>query len=388
MRYFVIFLVLIGLGFSTTDAQYSGNLESYSFFINETHEIRFSSHATQFEGIFYDNNANSIIASVNSDDQLSDTVLIYLHSDSFYELLNNGMQATPTDVLILLDGQEQEYDVLPTRPRNDYMVWEFKSMPNIKEIEMILTPEPYMENKLLSPFENSFSIIESQVRYDMFYDISNASINSVRLNCDSASFTLYLASDGDGSLQLDIPNGMLGGIFMILVDGKEWNDASIDKNVLTVNFFEGTSIIEVLGSYNFGTDIEDGVCDVVHDPPYSYILSPLKQIKAGIDQYQIKCKPDFYLVYKYNGYPVCVLPESVPKLIQRNWMEIENVTSESSRLCYSIPETGLCKAAIEKYYFDWETNSCKSFTWGGCDGKVPFDTMELCQGLCGIENED
>jgi hypothetical protein len=181
---------------------------------------------------------------------------------------------------------------------------------------------------------------------------------------------------------------MLGGIFMILVDGKEWNDASIDKNVLTVNFLEGTSIIEVLGSYNFGTDIEDGVCDVVHDPPYSYILSPLKQIKAGIDQYQIKCKPDFYLVYKYNGYPVCVLPESVPKLIQRNWMEIENVTSESSRLCYSIPETGLCKAAIEKYYFDWETNSCKSFTWGGCDGKVPFDTMELCQGLCGIENED
>ena len=117
-------------------------------------------------------------------------------------------------------------------------------------------------------------------------------------------------------------------------------------------------------------------------------LAPLKQIKAGIDQYQIKCKPDFYLVYKYNGSPACVLPESVPKLIQRNWMEIENVTSESSRLCYSIPETGLCKAAIEKYYFDWETKSCKSFTWGGCGGKVPFDTMELCQGLCGIENEN
>lgn len=155
--------------------------------------------------------------------------------------------------------------------------------------------------------------------------------------------------------------------------------------------FEKSEFFNSIGTYSIRVMLDDETIDkkikIINPEYYSSFLSPLKQIKAGIDQHQIKCKPDFYLVYKYNGSPACVLPESVPKLIQRNWMEIENVTSESSRLCHSIPETGLCKAAIEKYYFDSESNSCKSFTWGGCGGKVPFDTIELCQGLCGIENE-
>ena len=113
-----------------------------------------------------------------------------------------------------------------------------------------------------------------------------------------------------------------------------------------------------------------------------YPESPLKQFKSGIPIKEIQCKESLVLVTKHDGSPACVTTETIPELIERDWMLTDNVGSESSRLCSVIPDVGLCKASIEKYYFDWETNSCKSFTWGGCGGTVPFDTMELCQSLC------
>ena len=47
--------------------------------------------------------------------------------------------------------------------------------------------------------------------------------------------------------------------------------------------------------------------------------------------------------------------------------------------CDLMPESGPCEAAIEKYFFDAEDQVCKPFIWGGCEGVVPFDTMEDCQ---------
>ena len=47
--------------------------------------------------------------------------------------------------------------------------------------------------------------------------------------------------------------------------------------------------------------------------------------------------------------------------------------------CELIPDSGPCEAAIEKYFFDSEDQVCKAFTWGGCEGTVPFDSLEECQ---------
>ena len=94
------------------------------------------------------------------------------------------------------------------------------------------------------------------------------------------------------------------------------------------------------------------------------------------------CKEDLVLIEKNNGFRYCVKHDTAPILFERGWATNANMAGESSRMCYSDPDPGFCEAAIEKYYFDWETRSCKSFTWGGCGGTVPFDTMELCRGLC------
>ena len=47
--------------------------------------------------------------------------------------------------------------------------------------------------------------------------------------------------------------------------------------------------------------------------------------------------------------------------------------------CYYIPHIGPCDAAFLRFYYDQEENECSEFTWGGCAGLVPFETLEDCE---------
>ena len=46
--------------------------------------------------------------------------------------------------------------------------------------------------------------------------------------------------------------------------------------------------------------------------------------------------------------------------------------------CTLLPDPGPCEAAIPAWYFDNDWGSCTQFTWGGCGGTVPFETLEEC----------
>lgn len=46
--------------------------------------------------------------------------------------------------------------------------------------------------------------------------------------------------------------------------------------------------------------------------------------------------------------------------------------------CDLEPDPGPCFAAFRRYYFDKEEQQCKEFVWGGCNGTVPFETLEEC----------
>ena len=50
--------------------------------------------------------------------------------------------------------------------------------------------------------------------------------------------------------------------------------------------------------------------------------------------------------------------------------------------CNLEPDGGPCYASITRYYYDKEAKQCKPFTYGGCDGVVPFDTLEECKKGC------
>ncbi|MCH7561911.1 MAG: hypothetical protein IIC67_11230 [Thaumarchaeota archaeon] len=173
----------------------------------------------------------------------------------------------------------------------------------------------------MKDYDETFTIIENPMKYVMAYKITNAVINEVNLNCDSASLALSIKSNDTGILQLDIPQSMFGGIFMVLVDEAEWDDVSIIKNILTVNFPENTSRIEILGSYYLSPDKYTGVCDIIHDPPHSYILPPLKQSKLGMEPFKVVCNDGLNLLLKPTEFtkPACVTDETFEKLSHRGW---------------------------------------------------------------------
>ena len=50
--------------------------------------------------------------------------------------------------------------------------------------------------------------------------------------------------------------------------------------------------------------------------------------------------------------------------------------------CNLVPDAGPCYAMLTKYYYDKEAKQCKPFTYGGCDGVVPFETLEECKNEC------
>jgi Kunitz/Bovine pancreatic trypsin inhibitor domain len=54
--------------------------------------------------------------------------------------------------------------------------------------------------------------------------------------------------------------------------------------------------------------------------------------------------------------------------------------------CLLTPESGMCAAAIPKYYYNQKTSRCEQFTWGGCAGVVPFQTLQECKD-CSCEAE-
>ena len=50
--------------------------------------------------------------------------------------------------------------------------------------------------------------------------------------------------------------------------------------------------------------------------------------------------------------------------------------------CGAEPDPGICDAAIPAYYFNPDSGNCEEFTWGGCGGTVPFDTLQECENSC------
>ena len=49
-------------------------------------------------------------------------------------------------------------------------------------------------------------------------------------------------------------------------------------------------------------------------------------------------------------------------------------------VCKLKADTGPCRAAIPKFFFDSDSGNCQRFIYGGCDGNENrFDTLEECE---------
>ncbi len=63
----------------------------------------------------------------------------------------------------------------------------------------------------------------------------------------------------------------------------------------------------------------------------------------------------------------------------------QSASSSLPPACTLKPESGKCRAAHTRYWFDADSGSCRAFIWGGCEGVVPFETLEQCQQTCPVD---
>ena len=88
------------------------------------------------------------------------------------------------------------------------------------------------------------------------YDISGGQITSATVNTDDNSVIININADDDGVLTISPSESTQRGIFMVLVDGEESDDAEINGNTVIVPFGAGTEQIEIIGTFvvpEFGT---------------------------------------------------------------------------------------------------------------------------------------
>ena len=101
-----------------------------------------------------------------------------------------------------------------------------------------------------------YSIMLSGAEDVIPYDITGGAITGSTINLDNNSIVLNLSAVDDGTLTISPSESTQSGIFMVLIDGQEANDVTIDGNTVTVPFLAGAQTIEIIGTFvvpEFGT---------------------------------------------------------------------------------------------------------------------------------------
>ncbi len=50
--------------------------------------------------------------------------------------------------------------------------------------------------------------------------------------------------------------------------------------------------------------------------------------------------------------------------------------------CLDKPDPGPCDGREARYYYDYPSNRCRRFYYGGCKGRVPFRSRAACEAAC------
>ena len=88
------------------------------------------------------------------------------------------------------------------------------------------------------------------------FSISGGMVTSATLNTNDNSIIININANDDGILTVTPSKTVQDGIFMVLVDGEEWDDVEIVANKVTIMFPAGAEQIEIIGTFvvpEFGT---------------------------------------------------------------------------------------------------------------------------------------
>jgi len=81
------------------------------------------------------------------------------------------------------------------------------------------------------------------------FSITGGQLLGATINTDDNSILFRINALDDGEITLTPSKSVLDGIFMVLVDGQEWDDVEIDGQKVTVQFHAGNETIELIGTF-------------------------------------------------------------------------------------------------------------------------------------------
>ncbi len=81
------------------------------------------------------------------------------------------------------------------------------------------------------------------------YSITGGIISGANLDTVKKSLKINIVSEDGGTLNINPSSNIINGIFMVQIDGKVWDNTSIQGNSVTILFPEGTHEIEIIGTF-------------------------------------------------------------------------------------------------------------------------------------------
>ena len=74
-----------------------------------------------------------------------------------------------------------------------------------------------------------------------------ATILDTQIDQQSGIMTVSINAYDDGNIVIDLPSSMVE-VFLVIVDGEEWDSVYIDDNKAEIEFYAGTEKIEIIGN--------------------------------------------------------------------------------------------------------------------------------------------
>lgn len=152
------------------------------------------------------------------------------------------------------------------------------------------------------------------------------------------SIEMYLQKHVGGTIEIHIPNKTMNALFYNCdIDGELFvlnNDEEIyyeliadkDKKILKIDAASGYNEIEIipLGFLN-----SNGFCGSIWGDDSRYV-SPLLQIKIGVEPWMIQCNDDLTLLLKPTEFsiPICVTQSTYYELANRGWAVVLPFTDD------------------------------------------------------------
>jgi len=146
----------------------------------------------------------------------------------------------------------------------DYLIRVSYGEGNIAETEFSFTPK----SESVETTTNFEVDAGSYGTFDIEYTIKGGTVRDMIIDTDIFAIIVQIESTDEGTISLDLPREFIGAekqdgkddTFIILIDGIEvaYQESVVnsDSRVITINFEEGDSDIEIIGTYvipEFGT---------------------------------------------------------------------------------------------------------------------------------------